>query len=57
MRDELYDRDYQAARAELHAGFDRFLHRLGTAVMVAFDTLHRIEWSAPWKKDDRAGLA
>lgn len=58
MRDELYDRDYQAGRAELNAGIDRLVHAIGNTVLVAFEALHRAEWSAPWKtKDDRAGLA
>lgn len=58
MVDEIYDRQYQAGRGELHAGLER-----GFAVIArGLGALHRFEWSAPWKaarpaKDDRAGLA
>jgi hypothetical protein len=56
MRDELYDRDYQAGRAELHAGIDRLVANIREGLALPFQTLHRIEWSAPWKRDD-AGRA
>ena len=50
MRDELYDRDYQAGRAELHAGIDRALANLGGLVVKTINTLHRIQWAAPWDR-------
>ena len=56
MRDELYDRGYQAGRAELHAGIDRFVH----AIAAGLNRLHREQWSAPWRKEARSkktGLA
>jgi hypothetical protein len=52
MRDEIYDRDYQAGRAELHAGIDRLLAMLAKTFTDTSDALHRIEWSAPWKTRD-----
>jgi len=60
MRDELYDRDYQGGRAELHDGLDRLLARLADGLRVTFAAIHRIEWSAPWKpqtEKDRTGIA
>jgi hypothetical protein len=45
MRDELFDRDYQAAREALHCGVDAFVKNLANG----FAALHRIQWSAPWK--------
>ena len=53
MRDEIYDRDYQAGRAELHAGIDRAILRLGHFVAATFDTLHAIQWAAPWREPER----
>ncbi|WP_294174648.1 hypothetical protein [uncultured Sphingomonas sp.] len=59
MRDELYDRDYQLGRAELHDGVDRLLARLADGLRVTFEAIHRVEWSAPWKERsrDRTGVA
>lgn len=59
MRDELYDRDYQNGRAELHDGVDRLLARLADGLRVTFAAIHRTEWSAPWKapSKDRTGVA
>jgi len=58
MVDEIYDRQYQAGRAELNAGLGRGFAAIGRGL----EALHRFEWSAPWKpartaRDDRAGLA
>ncbi len=59
MRDELYDRDYQGGRAELHDGLDRLLARIADGLRVTFAAIHRTEWSAPWKAQgkDRTGVA
>ena len=52
MRDELFDRDYQASRADLNAGIDRAVRRIGKAIGdtlgKSLEALHRVEWSAPW---------
>ncbi|WP_205480452.1 hypothetical protein [Sphingomonas arenae] len=57
MRDELFDRDFQAGRADLFAGVDRLVH----SVALAFEYLHQRQWDAPWKHDRRrskkAGVA
>ena len=59
MRDELYDRDYQAGRAELHAGINRAIAGLGRSLGDSLKVLHRIEWNAPWqsKANGRTGRA
>ena len=43
MIDEIFDRHYQAGRADLNAGLSHLLGNLGKT----FDTLH-IQWKAPW---------
>ena len=59
MRDELYDREYQLGRAELHSGGVRLLSRLRDGLSVTFAAIHRVEWSAPWsgRDKDRTGIA
>jgi hypothetical protein len=59
MRDELFDRDYQAGRAELNAGIDRAIANIGKSLGDSLKLLHHIEWSAPWnaKTNRRAGRA
>lgn len=53
MRDEIYDRDYQAGRAELHAGIDRAILRLGRMLATTFDAIHAIHFAAPWRQQKR----
>ncbi len=50
MMDEIFDRTYQAGRADLNTGIDRGLHRLGETIGKSLEVLHRIEWSAPWHR-------
>lgn len=47
MRDEIYDREYQAGRDALHDGIDRLIKGAGNA----FKVLHKIQWDAPWRRD------
>jgi hypothetical protein len=54
MRDELFDRSYAAGRAELNAGIDRLISKVGRSLAATLTALHRIEWSAPWKQETRA---
>ena len=49
MRDELYDRDYQAGRDALHDGIDH----LGRSIMLGFRTLSAIQFAAPWTRKSR----
>jgi hypothetical protein len=51
MRDELFDRDYADGREALNQGIDRLLARFGGAVVKTIETLHRIQWAAPWDRD------
>lgn len=44
MRDEIFDRDYQAGRDALHDGIDRLIAAIG----AAFRTFHAIQFRAPW---------
>ena len=48
MVDELYDRGDQAGRAELHAGIDRLVTKIGRELGKSFSAIHRFEWSSPW---------
>ena len=48
MVDEIFDRGYQAGRAELNAGIDRAFAAIGRELGKSFSVLHRIEWNAPW---------
>ena len=61
MMDEIFDRQYQAGRADLNAGLDRAFGTIGRELGKSLAAIHRFEWSAPWareaKSKDRAGLA
>jgi len=46
MRDELYDRDYQAGRDALHDGIDRLV----AATMQTFRAIAAIQFDAPWNR-------
>ena len=48
MIDEIYDRRYQADRAQLNLALAESIGRLGRSVINAFAVLNRIEYSAPW---------
>lgn len=52
MMDEIFDRTYQAGRADLNAGLDRGFRRIGdgigSTIGKSLKVLHRFEWSAPW---------
>lgn len=53
MIDEIFDRTYQSGRADLNAGLDRILKRVGRAVDNTFEVLARIEYNAPWLEPKR----
>ena len=53
MMDEVFDRTYQAGRAELNAGLDRGFRRIGRTIGKSFEVLHRIQWSEPWARNSR----
>jgi hypothetical protein len=48
MVDEIYDRAYQSARADLNDGLRALFSGLGRAIGQTLKVRHRIEWSAPW---------
>jgi hypothetical protein len=48
MIDEIFDRGYQAARADLNAGVADAFAGIGQTIGDSLKVLHRIEWSAPW---------
>ena len=60
MRDELFDRDYQAGRAAMSRSIDGILQHAGTLLRDTADALHRLQWAAPWtasKRRKRSGVA
>lgn len=48
MVDEIFDRQFQAGRADLFAGIERGIGRLARSVATGFATLQRIQFDAPW---------
>jgi hypothetical protein len=48
MVDEIYDRAYQGARAELNAGLHGAFAGISRTIGDSLRVLHRIEWNAPW---------
>ena len=53
MIDEIYDRGYQAGRAELHDGIDALIGKVRNALAPALAALHHLEWDAPWSRQAR----
>jgi hypothetical protein len=53
MIDEIFDRDYQAGRANLNAALAGGFTRLGRAVAEVFAVLIRIQYDAPWAARSR----
>lgn len=47
MRDEIYDRDYQAGRDALHDGIDRLIAGIGET----FRAVAAIQFDAPWQRN------
>jgi len=50
MVDEIFDRGYQAGRADLNAGIDRAVAATRRELSKSLAALHRLEWSAPWAR-------
>ena len=53
MVDEIFDRTYQAGRAELNGAIVGAVHALADALRNAFVVLNRIEYQAPWSESAR----
>ena len=51
MVDEIYDRSYQAGRAEFHNGIDALARKLRDAFSPALSAIHHFEWDAPWQRN------
>ena len=47
MRDEIYDREYQAGRDALNDGIDRLV----AGISDTFRLLAAIQFSAPWQRE------
>lgn len=50
MRDEIFDRDYQAGRDALNG----WISRLVEDAAQSFRVLNAIQFAAPWRQDARA---
>ena len=50
MVDETLERLYVESRGELNRSIDSAIRVLGTGIMTAFRSLHRISWDAPWTR-------
>ncbi len=58
MFDEIFDRNFQAGRADLFRGIDNTLHTLGRSIGGRFQTKQRNQFDAPWSsKGSDAGCA
>lgn len=57
MIDEIFDRQYQSGRKDLHDGIDRLVRRAGGAIADTFKTIQRVQFDAPWTKTNRTGCA
>lgn len=58
MIDELYDRNYQAARGEMNQHAHGALAAIARDIGRSLAVFHRIQWSAPWaSKPKGAGRA
>lgn len=50
MNDEMFDRVYQQGRAAFNRDIDAAGQQLAKTISDSLRALHRLEWSAPWKK-------
>ncbi len=48
MVDEIFDRQYQSSRKQLHASMSNALDHLSQTISSAFEVLVKIEYEAPW---------
>jgi hypothetical protein len=53
MIDEIFDRSYQARRAEMNHALSAGFLAVGRALRNAFEVLNRIEYDAPWVRKSR----
>ena len=48
MVDEIYDRDYQAGRADLNEALVGFARKVRSTIAPALSAAYHFEWDAPW---------
>lgn len=53
MIDEMFDRAYQAGRADLNAELPATVGGLAREIGKGLAAMHRFEWSAPWKSHSK----
>jgi hypothetical protein len=53
MIDEIFDRTYQAGRADLNAGLQATFGGLTREIGKGLAAMHRFEWNAPWKAQSK----
>lgn len=54
MRDEYFDRDYQAARQVMNDGIARLIASAVASAMAGFRALNAIQFETPWEASCRA---
>ena len=54
MVDEIFDREYQAGRADLNRGIEQLFGSLAGKFGKSLKVLHDLQWSAPWAAKPRA---
>lgn len=55
MIDEIYDREYQAARSALHRQLATLVGDALSRVGASFDALNRAQFAAPWRTRSPSG--
>jgi hypothetical protein len=54
MVDEIFDRAYQAGRADLNRGIEQLFGSIAREIGNSFQVLHDVQWSAPWSSKPKA---
>ena len=57
MRDEIFDRDYQAGREAFNDGIDHVIASISQFVATTGRAIHAFEFDAPWQRVPPAKLA
>lgn len=53
MIDQMYDRAYQHGRAALNRDIAAARDSIGSTIGDSLRALHRLEWSAPWRPQQK----
>ena len=54
MVDEIFDRAYQAGRADLHRGIEQLFRSIAVKFGNDLKVFHDLQWSAPWATKARS---